>query len=150
MLGDSEVMLLDQDPFCYLRSGCDPHRNETLYAPWQRRMPCPDFNSRRVLLNPINQTTGKEGIVLAEKAHRITEERVQIRLTALDSGELKALREAWDGGEGQVKPFWMLIPGEIEWRRYIFEGDRLAFNHQTAQARSARLTLLDVTRHGNA
>ena len=104
----------------------------------------------RVLLNPINQTTGKEGIVLAEKAHRITEERVQIRLTALDSGELKALREAWDGGEGQVKPFWMLIPGEIEWRRYIFEGDRLAFNHQTAQARSARLTLLDVTRHGNA
>jgi hypothetical protein len=150
-LTSHDIYSLLGDPFSYIRpDGWGVDQRDIIHNPgiW-RRIPCAIFPNRRVLIKPIEQTAAQEGIIHAAKANRITNEEVIIRMNALDDGELAQLEAAWANGRGQVDSFWMLIPGETEWRRYIFAADRQQISHETTSSRSNETHLLDVTRHGN-
>jgi hypothetical protein len=145
-LADAEAWRLTQDPFCFLRPEDD--QPALPYYPIWRRMPCFDFESRRIMLKPIEQTAATAGVLLARKANRVDQERVEIRLETLDDEELAAVQAAWAKGDGLVVPFWMQLPGEQTWRRFVFADDRLAVEHLSSTARRVSVALIDVTRQG--
>lgn len=136
-LSDVEAHRLSTDPYQILLPAAEAGQAA-------RRIECPDMGSRRVVIKPVDQTDGASGPLLAARAQRIDGEFLQLDLTGMDRQEREALDGAWDEGRGQVSPFWLLVPGESSWQRYVFADSRYATSRITARSSSATVRLRRV------